>query len=66
MSTAKVQIFLNKDLTLKPGTSRTMSFSAPDLVVDAKAQWIVFDIIVDSNNEVQVVTRGTVDANQPN
>ena len=66
LSTAKVQIFLNKDLTLKPGTSRTMSFSAPDLVVDAKAQWIVFDIIVDSNNEVQVVTRGTVDANQPN
>ncbi|MEM8337350.1 invasin domain 3-containing protein, partial [Morganella morganii] len=65
LSTAKVQIFLNKNLTLKPGTSRTMSFSPPNTVVNPRAQWIVFDIIVDSNNEVQIVPRGTVDQDQP-
>ncbi|MCG6489525.1 hypothetical protein K6U37_11205, partial [Vibrio parahaemolyticus] len=65
LSTAKVLIFLNKDLTLKPGTSRTMSFDAPDEVVNQSAQWIVFDIIVDANNEVQVVPKGTVSSVEP-
>ncbi len=65
LSTAKVLIFLNKDLTLKPGTSRTMSFDAPDEVVNQSAQWIVFDIIVDANNEVQVVPKGTVSSTEP-
>ncbi len=57
LSTAKVQIFLNKDLTLKPGTSRMMSFDAPAANVPVKAQWIVFDIVVDANNEVEVVPK---------
>ncbi|XKD93034.1 hypothetical protein ACISK3_18025 [Morganella morganii] len=42
-----------------------MSFNAPDAIVPAKAQWIVFDIIVDSNNEVQVVPKGTVSSTEP-
>lgn len=42
-----------------------MSFDAPDVVVPAKAQWIVFDIIVDENNEVQVVPKGTVTSVEP-
>ncbi|HGY3147548.1 TPA: invasin domain 3-containing protein [Morganella morganii] len=65
LSTAKVLLFLNKDLVLKSGTSRMMSFDAPDVVVPAKAQWIVFDIIVDENNEVQVVPKGTVTSVEP-
>ncbi|MEM8100988.1 carboxypeptidase regulatory-like domain-containing protein [Morganella morganii] len=65
LSTAKVQIFLNKDLTLKPGTSRMMSFDAPDASVPTKAQWIVFDIVVDANNEVEVVPKGTVSSTEP-
>ncbi|EPU4434767.1 invasin domain 3-containing protein, partial [Morganella morganii] len=65
LSTAKVQIFLNKDLTLKPGTSRMMSFDAPAANVPVKAQWIVFDIVVDANNEVEVVPKGTVSSVEP-
>lgn len=65
LSTAKVQIFLNKDLTLKPGTSRMMSFNAPDVNVAKSSQWIVFDIIVNANDEVQVVPKGTVSSAEP-
>ncbi|MDH0353811.1 Ig-like domain-containing protein, partial [Morganella sp. GD04133] len=65
LSTAKVLLFLNPDLTLKPGTSRMMSFNAPDVNVAKSSQWIVFDIIVDANNDVQVVQKGTVSSAEP-
>ncbi|ETO41153.1 invasin domain 3-containing protein, partial [Morganella sp. EGD-HP17] len=63
-----VQIILNQNLTLKPGTSYKMSFSgvpnSPSPVYK-DYNWIVFDLIVDENNEVEVVPIETVSKDTP-
>ncbi|HED3891771.1 TPA: Ig-like domain-containing protein, partial [Morganella morganii] len=65
LSTAQVQLNLNNNLTLSGEGTHNMKFYAPDAVVPKSDYWIVFDMIVDNDNNVQIIKRNTVSVSEP-